>query len=145
MLSIQVQKVRTLLVGSKIRKRSKDKLEHPEPEARGRSDQVSEKYISASLFKEVVIPSINKTFQNEETMRLTLVGVIEKSLDVFPAADVEPVVRCRDCVAYAGKERKGGGIMMICRINKHEASPEHFCSQGRNRAHMERSGSGETY
>jgi len=54
---------------------------------------MSEKYISASLFKEAVIPSINKTFQNEETMRLTLVGIIEKSLDVFPAADVEPVVR----------------------------------------------------
>ena len=63
-----------------------------------------------------------------------------KMINGYPAADVEPVVRCKDCVAYAGKERRGGGIMMICRLNKREASPEHFCSLGRNRAHMERSG-----
>jgi hypothetical protein len=85
------------------------------------------------------LPKDSKDFFTRDEMLLNF----QQYLELQKAADVEPVVRCKDCVAYAGKERKGGGVMMICRLNKHEASPEHFCSQGRSGAHMERSGSGE--
>ena len=56
-----------------------------------------------------------------------------EDINAIPAADVEPVVRCINCVAYMGKERKGGGVKMVCGFYKCETSPEHFCAHGKER------------
>jgi hypothetical protein len=138
--------VRTVFIGQKVYQRSKDKLERAESKAHGRSKPMSEK--KEYIERGALIKKLNNLVTTSDLFGMGVQSGFSHAIseaNAIPAADVEPVVRCKDCVAYAGKERKGGGIMMICRINKHEASPEHFCSQGRNRAHMERSGSGETY
>lgn len=46
----------------------------------------------------------------------------EQLLDEIPAADVAPVVRCKNC------EHEFGGICIICGFRKRK--PEDFCSYG---------------
>lgn len=46
----------------------------------------------------------------------------EQLLDEIPAADVAPVVRCKDC------KREFGGRCILCGFQKRK--PEDFCSYG---------------
>ena len=54
----------------------------------------------------------------------------EQLLDEIPAADVAPVVRCKDC------KHEFGGSCILCGFQKRK--PEDFCSYG------ERKGKNET-
>ena len=54
----------------------------------------------------------------------------EQLLDEIPAADVAPVVRCKDC------KHKFGGSCILCGFQKRK--PDDFCSYG------ERKGKNET-
>lgn len=66
----------------------------------------------------------------------------------FPAADVEPVVRCRDCehseeVDEESKTMFEGDPEFYCGHIDCPVDGNGFCSAGKRKAHMERSGSGE--
>ena len=62
---------------------------------------------------------------------------IADEINDSPAADVEPVVRCKDCVKWGMRDCKRNP----CAIDI--SSMDEFCSDGERKAHMERSGSGE--
>lgn len=47
----------------------------------------------------------------------------------FPAADVRPVVLCRDCVMYECHEYDGGP-KYVCRLFKRQMQETDFCSYG---------------
>jgi len=57
-------------------------------------------------------------------------------LDAIPAADVEPVVRCRDCKYGIARCRSS----IFCAMLHFYHREDFYCFYG---AHMERSGSGE--
>ena len=80
----------------------------------------------------------------------------------FPAADVEPVVRCKDCIHCVPLDAHADGVYgMHCLYQRGEevrnvwhkfkkyykdysiVEGNSFCDQGERGAHMERSGSGE--
>ena len=66
----------------------------------------------------------------------------------FPAADVEPVVRCRDCehseeVDEESKTMFEGDPEFYCGHIDCPVDGNGFCSAGKRKAHMERSGSSE--
>ena len=63
---------------------------------------------------------------------------IADEINNAPAADVEPVVRCKDCV-YKMKSSDGN---LSCFILERNTEPTFFCKNG-EAAHLERSGSGE--
>lgn len=50
-------------------------------------------------------------------------------IDRLPAADVEPVVRCKDC---ENAQNECGG-MIICRVYKHIMWLQDFCSYGKRK------------
>ena len=52
---------------------------------------------------------------------------IGAALRETPTVDAEPVVRCKDCIWYAGKGRDGFGL---CRDNGKYWAEEDFCSYG---------------
>lgn len=52
----------------------------------------------------------------------------EQLLDEIPAADVAPVVRCKDC------KHEFGGSCIICGFQKRK--PEDFCSYGERKEEM---------
>lgn len=67
-------------------------------------------------------------------------SITEIDMDAFeaiPAEDVEPVVRCKDCVKWGKRDCKRNP----CAIDI--SSMDEFCSDGERKAHMERSGSDE--
>lgn len=47
----------------------------------------------------------------------------------LPAADVAPVVRCKDCKHLVAVNVKGKGIP-TCRMSGMEVAPAEFCSRG---------------
>ena len=47
----------------------------------------------------------------------------------FPAADVAPVVRCKDCKHLVAVNVNGKGIP-TCRVSGMEVAPAEFCSRG---------------
>lgn len=47
----------------------------------------------------------------------------------LPAADVRPVVLCRDCVMYECHEYDGG-LKYVCRLFKRQMQETDFCSYG---------------
>lgn len=47
----------------------------------------------------------------------------------IPAADVAPVVRCKDCKHLVAVNVNGKGIP-TCRVNGMEVAPDEFCSRG---------------
>ena len=72
----------------------------------------------------------------------------ERLVARFPAADVEPVVRCRDCehseeVDEESKTMFEGDPEFYCGHIDCPVDGNGFCSAGKRKAHTERSGSGE--
>lgn len=53
----------------------------------------------------------------------------KQALASVPAADVEPVVRCKDC---ENAQNECGG-MIICRVYKHIMWLQDFCSYGKRK------------
>ena len=49
-----------------------------------------------------------------------------------PAADVAPVVRCKDCKHLVNATVNGNGFL-ICDISDMEIAPDDFCSYGERR------------
>ena len=49
-----------------------------------------------------------------------------------PAADVAPVVRCKDCEHLVNATVNGNGFL-ICDISDMETAPDDFCSYGERR------------
>ena len=49
-----------------------------------------------------------------------------------PAADVAPVVRCKDCEHLVNATVNGNGFL-ICDISDMEIAPDDFCSYGERR------------
>ena len=47
----------------------------------------------------------------------------------IPAADVAPVVRCKDCKHLVAANVNGKGIP-TCRVSGMEVAPDEFCSRG---------------
>lgn len=47
----------------------------------------------------------------------------------IPAADVAPVVRCKDCKYLVNATVNSNGFL-ICHVNDMEIAPEDFCSYG---------------
>ena len=50
-------------------------------------------------------------------------------VDDIPAADVAPVVRCKDCKHLVAVNVSGKGIP-TCRVSGMEVAPDEFCSRG---------------
>ena len=53
-------------------------------------------------------------------------------IDSEPAADVAPVVRCKDCKHLVNATVNGNGFL-ICDISDMETAPDDFCSHGDRR------------
>ena len=71
-----------------------------------------------------------------------------EDINAIPAADVEPVVRCRDCehseeVDEESKTMFEGDPEFYCGHIDCPVDGNGFCSAGKRKAHMERSGRGE--
>ena len=52
-----------------------------------------------------------------------------QSISDMPAADVAPVVRCKDCKHLVNATINANGFL-ICDISDMEIEPEDFCSRG---------------
>lgn len=50
-------------------------------------------------------------------------------IEALPAADVVPVVRCKDCKHLVSVNVNGKGIP-TCRVSGMEVAPDEFCSRG---------------
>ena len=50
-------------------------------------------------------------------------------IEALPAADVAPVVRCKDCKHLVAVNVNGKGIP-TCRVSGMEVAPAEFCSRG---------------
>ena len=50
-----------------------------------------------------------------------------------PAADVAPVVRCKECVFYEEVEYYPDGTKKVCRLLKRQFHPDDFCSYGKRK------------
>lgn len=58
-----------------------------------------------------------------------LADYIASEIAAVPAADVAPVVRCKDC---ENTQNECGG-MIICRVNKHIMWLQDFCSYSKSK------------
>jgi len=58
------------------------------------------------------------------------IGDIISDIENSPAADVEPVVRCRDCKKYEKVEYYPDGYKMCCRLLRAEMPDNGYCSFG---------------
>ena len=62
-----------------------------------------------------------------------------KAIESIPAADVRPVVLCRDCKWYQIDELKKDGTEdkrykpSVCVLAKQRREPNHFCADGERR------------
>lgn len=52
-----------------------------------------------------------------------------RSIRELPAADVAPVVRCKDCTHLVNATINANGFL-ICDISDMEIEPDDFCSRG---------------
>ena len=59
-------------------------------------------------------------------------NAIQKRILSIPAADVRPVVLCRDCVMYECHEYDGW-LKYVCRLFKRQMQETDFCSYGKKR------------
>ena len=56
--------------------------------------------------------------------------MITTVLKIIPPADTVSVVRCKNCVHYAGAKVNENGCSLFCRASGMEISAEDFCSHG---------------
>ena len=61
--------------------------------------------------------------------RTGLAICIASEIAEIPAADVAPVVRCKDCEHLVNATVNGNGFL-ICDISDMEITPDDFCSYG---------------
>lgn len=61
-----------------------------------------------------------------------MLSIIQRDMLTMPAADVAPVVRCKDCKYLVDAVVNANGFL-ICDINDMEINPEDFCSYGERR------------
>lgn len=69
---------------------------------------------------------------NDERYAVTVATakrLIRHALTAAPAADVSPVVRCKDCKHLVAVNVNGKGIP-TCRVSGMEVAPDEFCSRG---------------
>lgn len=71
--------------------------------------------------REAVIDLITRRYENPE--------ICTKEINSIPAADVAPVVRCKDCKHLVAVNVNGKGIP-TCRGSGMEVAPDEFCSRG---------------
>ena len=57
---------------------------------------------------------------------------VKNYINSIPAADVRPVVLCRDCDMYECHEYDGG-LKYVCRLFKRQMQETDFCSYGEKR------------
>ena len=75
--------------------------------------------------------SETKTMQDGEE-RLKFIRnpeICTSEINSIPAADVVPVVRCKDCKHLVAVNVNGKGIS-TCRVSGMEVAPDEFCSRG---------------
>lgn len=57
---------------------------------------------------------------------------IEEAINAAPAADVVPVVRCKECKYLVNATVNDNGFL-ICDISDMEITPDDFCSYGKRK------------
>ena len=86
------------------------------------------KYIECEAVLELIRPDD----PNDERCAVTVATakrLIRRALIAAPAADVAPVVRCKDCKHLVAANVNGKGIP-TCRVSGMEVAPDEFCSRG---------------
>lgn len=81
-------------------------------------------YIERSYIRKMAMFEMAYTMETE-----TDAAVVLRMIDDAPAADVAPVVRCKDCKYLANATVNSNGFL-ICHVNDMEIAPEDFCSYG---------------
>lgn len=71
--------------------------------------------------RKTVIDLITRRYENPE--------ICTQEINSIPAADVVPVVRCKDCKHLVAVNVNGKGIS-TCRVSGMEVAPDEFCSRG---------------
>lgn len=94
-------------------------------------------YIERSYIRKMAMFEMAYTMETE-----TDAAVVLRMIDDAPAADVAPVVRCKDCKYLANATVNSNGFL-ICHVNDMEIAPEDFCSYGERRAEKEPPEEGE--
>lgn len=82
--------------------------------------------------REVALAMIRPDDPNDERYAVTVATakrLIRHALTAAPAADVSPVVRCKDCKHLVAANVNGKGIP-TCRVSGMEVAPDEFCSRG---------------
>lgn len=80
--------------------------------------------------EELLTHQYNASHSNWPQLAEMVVGV--EDIEDAPAADVAPVVRCKDCKYLVDAVVNANGFL-ICDINDMEINPEDFCSYGERR------------
>lgn len=81
-------------------------------------------YIERSYIRKMAMFEMAYTMETE-----TDAAVVLRMIDDAPAADVAPVVRCKDCKYLANATVNSNGFL-ICHVTDMEIAPEDFCSYG---------------
>lgn len=83
--------------------------------------------IDADALKEMICTNVYpiRDFFNSQDYGMFWTGGIEKAIDEAPTIDAEPIVRCKDCKYYEGKNT-------YC-ANDRLATPDDYCSIGERR------------
>lgn len=84
---------------------------------RGSPSHEMDEYIK----RKTVIDLITRRYENPE--------ICTQEINSIPAADVVPVVRCKDCKHLVAVNVNGKGIS-TCRVSGMEVAPDEFCSRG---------------
>ena len=95
-------------------------------------------YIERSYIRKMAMFEMAYTMETE-----TDAAVVLRMIDDAPAADVAPVVRCKDCKYLVNATVNSNGFL-ICNAIDMEIAPEDFCSYGERRAEKEPPEEGET-
>lgn len=69
-----------------------------------------------------------RVVNGQSSLTMTRSSLID-SISKLPAADVAPVVRCKDCKHLAAVNVNGKGIP-TCRVSGMEVAPDEFCRRG---------------
>lgn len=75
---------------------------------------------------------INKAMKevcDDPSCPMYVAAEIAQIIDCAPAADVAPVVRCKDCKYLVNATVNDNGFL-ICEISDMEITPDDFCSYG---------------
>ena len=82
--------------------------------------------------REAALSRIQPDDPNDERCAVTIATakrLVRHLLTTVPAADVVPVVRCKDCKLLVAANVNGKGIP-TCRVSGMEIAPDEFCSRG---------------